>query len=131
MVQIHVCEPPGDILVFLTGEEEIEDACKKIAKEITQMGEQARPRPPPQTRQLLSACVFSHVALLVCIFSACDVLHNGLATLPLRCYRAAAKLACISFCLRCFSHVDLANLPFRCYQAAAKPYPTCSRRWAR
>ena len=44
VVQIHVCEPPGDILVFLTGEEEIEDACKKIAKEITQMGEQVRPR---------------------------------------------------------------------------------------
>ena len=40
VVQIHVCEPPGDILVFLTGEEEIEDACKKIAKEVTQMGEQ-------------------------------------------------------------------------------------------
>ena len=41
VVQIHVCEPPGDILVFLTGEEEIEDACKKINKEIQQMGEQA------------------------------------------------------------------------------------------
>jgi pre-mRNA-splicing factor ATP-dependent RNA helicase DHX15/PRP43 len=23
-VQIHLCEPPGDILIFLTGEEEIE-----------------------------------------------------------------------------------------------------------
>jgi pre-mRNA-splicing factor ATP-dependent RNA helicase DHX15/PRP43 len=44
VVQIHVCEPPGDILVFLTGEEEIEDACKKIAKEIGQMGEQVRRR---------------------------------------------------------------------------------------
>ena len=31
--QIHQCEPPGDILVFLTGEQEIEDACAKIAKE--------------------------------------------------------------------------------------------------
>lgn len=41
MVQIHVCEPAGDILVFLTGEEEIEDACKKIGKEIQQMGDQA------------------------------------------------------------------------------------------
>lgn len=41
VVQIHVCEPPGDILVFLTGEEEIEDACKKIGKEILQMGDQA------------------------------------------------------------------------------------------
>lgn len=40
VVQIHVCEPTGDILVFLTGEEEIEDACKKITKEIQQMGDQ-------------------------------------------------------------------------------------------
>lgn len=42
VVQIHSCEPPGDILVFLTGEEEIEDACKKITKECTQMGESVR-----------------------------------------------------------------------------------------
>ena len=34
VVQIHSCEPPGDILVFLTGEEEIEDACRKIVKEV-------------------------------------------------------------------------------------------------
>ena len=27
---IHQAEDPGDILVFLTGEEEIEDACKKL-----------------------------------------------------------------------------------------------------
>lgn len=32
-LQIHSCEPPGDILVFLTGEEEIEDACRKIRVE--------------------------------------------------------------------------------------------------
>ncbi len=38
-MQIHMCEPPGDILVFLTGEEEIEDACKKIAKECAQGGD--------------------------------------------------------------------------------------------
>ena len=43
VVQIHICEGPGDILVFLTGEEEIEDACKKIAKEINQAGESVRP----------------------------------------------------------------------------------------
>lgn len=36
VVQIHSCEPPGDILVFLTGEEEIEDACRKITKEVRQ-----------------------------------------------------------------------------------------------
>ena len=40
VVQIHVCEPMGDILVFLTGEEEIEEACRKINKEVTQMGDQ-------------------------------------------------------------------------------------------
>jgi pre-mRNA-splicing factor ATP-dependent RNA helicase DHX15/PRP43 len=32
-LQIHACEDPGDILVFLTGEEEIEDACRKIRAE--------------------------------------------------------------------------------------------------
>ncbi|KAM0951211.1 putative RNA helicase [Dioscorea sansibarensis] len=43
VVQIHMCEPPGDILVFLTGEEEIEDACKKITKEINNLGDQVGP----------------------------------------------------------------------------------------
>jgi len=33
VIQIHLCEKIGDILVFLTGEEEIEDACKKIIRE--------------------------------------------------------------------------------------------------
>ena len=28
VVQIHLCEPEGDILVFLTGEEEIEIVCQ-------------------------------------------------------------------------------------------------------
>ncbi|KAG1671776.1 hypothetical protein FOA52_000153 [Chlamydomonas sp. UWO 241] len=43
VVQIHACEPPGDVLVFLTGEEEIEDACRKIAKEVGQMGDKVGP----------------------------------------------------------------------------------------
>ncbi|KAK9814960.1 hypothetical protein WJX73_003260 [Symbiochloris irregularis] len=43
VVQIHANETPGDILVFLTGEEEIEDACKKINKECMQMGDQVGP----------------------------------------------------------------------------------------
>ncbi|KAJ1679579.1 DEAH-box ATP-dependent RNA helicase prp43 [Spiromyces aspiralis] len=29
-LQIHMSEPEGDVLLFLTGEEEIEDACRKI-----------------------------------------------------------------------------------------------------
>eukprot|EP01126_Amoeba_proteus_P049345 TRINITY_DN5769_c0_g1_i10.p1 TRINITY_DN5769_c0_g1~~TRINITY_DN5769_c0_g1_i10.p1 ORF type:complete len:704 (-),score=133.96 TRINITY_DN5769_c0_g1_i10:77-2188(-) len=37
-IQIHLCEPPGDILLFLTGEIEIEDACKKIMKECQNLG---------------------------------------------------------------------------------------------
>lgn len=45
VVQIHICEPPGDILVFLTGEEEIEDACKKITKEVAQAGDQVSLNP--------------------------------------------------------------------------------------
>ncbi|CBI36976.3 unnamed protein product, partial [Vitis vinifera] len=43
VVQIHMCEGAGDILVFLTGEEEIEDACKKISKEIANLGDQVGP----------------------------------------------------------------------------------------
>ncbi|XVE77520.1 hypothetical protein DITRI_Ditri13aG0069700 [Diplodiscus trichospermus] len=43
VVQILMCEPPGDILVFLTGEEEIEDACCKITKEIGNLGDQVGP----------------------------------------------------------------------------------------
>lgn len=37
-VQIHRNEPAGDVLVFLTGEEEIEDACNRIRKELGQLG---------------------------------------------------------------------------------------------
>lgn len=39
-VQIHNYEDPGDILVFLTGEEEIEQACKTIKKEIEKLGDE-------------------------------------------------------------------------------------------
>ncbi|KDD71897.1 hypothetical protein H632_c4208p0, partial [Helicosporidium sp. ATCC 50920] len=42
-VQIHAAEPEGDVLVFLTGEEEIEDACRKISNEVEQLGETAGP----------------------------------------------------------------------------------------
>lgn len=34
VIQIHIHEDPGDVLVFLTGEEEIEDACRKITREV-------------------------------------------------------------------------------------------------
>lgn len=34
VIQIHIHEEPGDVLVFLTGEEEIEDACRKITREV-------------------------------------------------------------------------------------------------
>ncbi|RKF83081.1 putative pre-mRNA-splicing factor ATP-dependent RNA helicase prp43 [Golovinomyces cichoracearum] len=35
--QIHATEPEGDILLFLTGEEEIEDACRRISLEADEM----------------------------------------------------------------------------------------------
>ncbi|KAL3087375.1 hypothetical protein niasHT_029369 [Heterodera trifolii] len=39
VIQIHVCEKlEGDILLFLTGQEEIEDACEKIRKELQKVG---------------------------------------------------------------------------------------------
>ena len=39
VVQIHMCEQEkGDILLFLTGQEEIEEACKKLRKEVENLG---------------------------------------------------------------------------------------------
>eukprot|EP00002_Diphylleia_rotans_P005867 TRINITY_DN1507_c0_g1_i11.p1 TRINITY_DN1507_c0_g1~~TRINITY_DN1507_c0_g1_i11.p1 ORF type:complete len:713 (+),score=145.57 TRINITY_DN1507_c0_g1_i11:50-2188(+) len=38
VIQIHLTEPSGDILVFLTGEEEIEETCKRLTREINAMG---------------------------------------------------------------------------------------------
>lgn len=37
VLQIHAVEPEGDILLFLTGEEEIEDACRRISLEVDDM----------------------------------------------------------------------------------------------
>ncbi|KAK3997056.1 putative Pre-mRNA-splicing factor ATP-dependent RNA helicase PRP43 [Cladorrhinum sp. PSN332] len=37
VLQIHAIEPEGDILLFLTGEEEIEDACRRISLEVDDM----------------------------------------------------------------------------------------------
>ncbi|UXI19927.1 transmembrane protein [Sarcoptes scabiei] len=41
VIQIHICEEEGDCLVFLTGQEEIEEACKRIKREIDNIGSEA------------------------------------------------------------------------------------------
>ena len=38
-VQIHLCEEPGDVLIFLTGEEEIENCCQAIREELEEESE--------------------------------------------------------------------------------------------
>lgn len=39
VIQIHMCEESdGDILLFLTGQEEIEEACKRIGREMDNLG---------------------------------------------------------------------------------------------
>jgi len=42
-VQIHLCEPPGDVLIFLTGEDEIEDVCRKLRAEADGFGAEVGP----------------------------------------------------------------------------------------
>jgi pre-mRNA-splicing factor ATP-dependent RNA helicase DHX15/PRP43 len=63
-LQIHVSEPPGDILVFLTGEEEIEDACRKIRADAAQFVNETGPLmvvplysglPPQQQRKIFDS----------------------------------------------------------------------------
>ena len=65
VVQIHCCEPPGDVLLFLTGEEEIEDACRKIGNEIAKQGKSVGPvavyplystLPPAQQQRISRPC---------------------------------------------------------------------------
>lgn len=61
VLQIHATEPEGDILLFLTGEEEIEDAVRKITMEADEMAREADAGPlkcyalygtlPPQQQQ--------------------------------------------------------------------------------
>jgi pre-mRNA-splicing factor ATP-dependent RNA helicase DHX15/PRP43 len=61
------------VLVFLTGEEEIEDACRKITKEISQMGSKVGPVKvlplystlPPQQQQRIFEPVSA--AALLCL----------------------------------------------------------------
>ncbi|XP_055537685.1 putative pre-mRNA-splicing factor ATP-dependent RNA helicase PRP1 [Wyeomyia smithii] len=39
VIQIHMCEDiEGDVLMFLTGQEEIEEACKRVKREIDNLG---------------------------------------------------------------------------------------------
>jgi pre-mRNA-splicing factor ATP-dependent RNA helicase DHX15/PRP43 len=43
VVQIHQYEEPGDILLFLTGEEEIEEACRRIRDEVNGLADSVGP----------------------------------------------------------------------------------------
>lgn len=63
-IQIHKCEGPGDILVFLTGEQEIEQACEEIRMGVQDMGKDApelvvyplySSLPPAQQKKIFSA----------------------------------------------------------------------------
>mmetsp|Transcript_21889 Transcript_21889/g.43436 ORF Transcript_21889/g.43436 Transcript_21889/m.43436 type:complete len:712 (-) Transcript_21889:341-2476(-) len=61
VLQIHMCEPEGDILLFLTGEQEIEDACKRVTEESNKLGHEYGPvmcyplysSLPPKAQQLI------------------------------------------------------------------------------
>lgn len=41
VLQIHLNEPPGDILLFLTGQEEIDSACKIMTERMARLGDEA------------------------------------------------------------------------------------------
>lgn len=68
VLQIHSIEPPGDILVFLTGEDEIEEACNKIQDGIESFDKRSPPARilplyaslPPQLQQKVFEPVHDH-----------------------------------------------------------------------
>ena len=41
MLQIHLAEPPGDVLLFLTGQEEIDTACQILYERMKSLGKLA------------------------------------------------------------------------------------------
>lgn len=43
VMQIHLTEPPGDVLVFLTGQEEIDTACQILSERMQALGDSAPP----------------------------------------------------------------------------------------
>ena len=43
VLSIHMSYPPGDILVFMTGQEDIETTCEVLAERMGQLGEGAPP----------------------------------------------------------------------------------------
>uniref|UniRef100_A0A6A7FXD4 RNA helicase n=1 Tax=Hirondellea gigas TaxID=1518452 RepID=A0A6A7FXD4_9CRUS len=43
VLQIHMCEPEGDVLLFLTGEQEIDQTCRRITEECQKMGPEVGP----------------------------------------------------------------------------------------
>lgn len=47
-MQIHISEPPGDILVFLTGQDEIDQACETLYERMKALTEANRGAPLPQ-----------------------------------------------------------------------------------
>ena len=51
VMQIHLTEPPGDILVFLTGQEEIDTACEILYERLKSLG--------PESPELLILPVYS------------------------------------------------------------------------
>jgi hypothetical protein len=69
VLQIHNTEPAGDILLFLTGEEEIEETCKRLTKDSAQFGPEF-----PELKCLplyvpLAALLFAHsLACLLQLF---------------------------------------------------------------
>ena len=43
VLQIHLTEPPGDILIFLTGQEEIDSSCQMLTNRMERLGDEAPP----------------------------------------------------------------------------------------
>ncbi len=45
LLQIHLNEPPGDILLFLTGQEEIDTACEVLFERMKSLGPEVGAKP--------------------------------------------------------------------------------------
>lgn len=84
VMQIHLSEPPGDVLLFLTGQEEIDTACQILFERMKSLG--------PMVPELIILPVYSALPSgMLCLFVAYNRTHSSYEEMQTRIFEPAPK----------------------------------------